>query len=196
MNDDRRDPNDPASTPGADRPGVPAVGAPSDLPPPPVTPSQPGAAPLPPPPQPAQPSTPADYYAQPPATADSRSGCKKWLIGCGAAGCLVGILLIVGVLWVMKSGWPMLMSRMVTEVQTHIADHGESVDPSVREELDIELTELKRHISEGDVDLQDMQGFVYSMQDIVGDDEVTTLEAEEFLEEVRRVNEKGSSGEF
>ncbi|MDX1582420.1 MAG: hypothetical protein R3338_02365 [Thermoanaerobaculia bacterium] len=170
------------------------------VPPPlPATPEQPGGTPIPPTPPPPEsegPTKPADYYAQPPATAEPKQGCGKWLVGCGAAGCLVGILLIAGIFWFAKSGWPVMMSKMVAEVETHLDEHGEEIDPAVREELDTELAELRRHIEDGDVRLQEMEAVVYSIRDIVGDQNVTTSEAEEFLEDVKRVNEIGATEEF
>lgn len=90
----------------------------------------------------------------------------------------------------------MLMSRMMTEVENHVEEHGDNVDPAVKEELEIEIRELKRHIEEGDVSLEEMQGVIYSMRDVVGDDDVTTDEVEEFLEDVRDVNQQGASAEF
>lgn len=194
MNDDRHDDtSQPQWTSGGSdsSPGEEKAAGP---PPPPTTPVQPGGSPVPPPP----PGTtkPADYYAQPPASTEPKKGCGKWLVGCGIAGCLVGILLIVGFVWMVKSGWPLLMSRMVSEVETHIEDHGEEIDPDVREELKTELGELRRHIEDGDVTLQDMEGIVYSIQEMIGDQQITTAEAEEFLEDLRKVNEIGASGEF
>lgn len=90
----------------------------------------------------------------------------------------------------------MLMSRMVTEVENHVDQHGQNIDPTVRNELKTELAELKRHIEDRDVALTDMQDSVYAMQDVVGDEDLTTAEAEELLQELRRVNEIGATGEF
>ncbi len=90
----------------------------------------------------------------------------------------------------------MLMSRMVAEVETHIDENGQNVDPAIRQELDVEFAELKRHIEDRDVGFQDMQGLVYSMQDLTGDEDVTTAEAQDLLEELKRINEIGATGEF
>lgn len=90
----------------------------------------------------------------------------------------------------------MLMSRMVTEVETHVDEHGEAIDPTVRSELEVELAELKRHIEDGDIEFRDMQGIVYSIQDIVGDDNLTTEEAQDLIDELKTINEIGATGEF
>lgn len=197
MNDDQRDDRPaPFVPPGAGTPEAPAGNDSPATPPPPVTPSHDGGLAVPPPPPAPGAQRPADYYAQPPAAPESKSGCRKWGIGCGAAGCLVVILIVVGFVWVAKSGWPMLMSRMVTEVADHIEANGQDLDPALREELGVELSELKRHIEEGDVTFKEMQDIVYPIQDVVGDEDVTTSEAEELLEELKRINELGSTGEF
>lgn len=197
MNDDRRDDNAEPVVPAGigESPVRPDSDAPAP-PPPPVTPSHDGGMAVPPAPPPPGTQKPADYYAQPPASTEPKSGCRKWGIGCGAAGCLVAILFIVGIVWVARSGWPMLMSRMVTEVENHIETHGGEIDPTLRSELEVELAELKRHIEDRDVSFQDMQGIVYSMQDVVGNEDLTNAEAEELLEELKRVNEIGATGEF
>jgi hypothetical protein len=182
---------------GAGEPVVPPASGTSAAPPPPVTPSQPGAhVVLPPSGLPGeQPRKPADYYAQPPAQVEKK-GCGKWLIGCGVAGLLLLILLGGGLFWFATSGWPTVMVRMVTEVEDHIERHGENIDPEVRAELQSELTELKRHIRDGDVSLGEMQGVMYPLRKVVREKSLTTAHAEELLVEVRRVNESGSYEEF
>jgi hypothetical protein len=182
---------------GAGEPVVPPASGTPAAPPPPVTPNQPGAHVVPPPPglPEQQPRKPADYYAQPPAQVEKK-GCGKWLIGCGIAGLLLLIILAAGLFWFAKSGWPMLMVRMVTEVENQIERHGENVDPSVRAELQSELTELKRHIRDGDVSLGEMQGVMTALRAVIGEEDLTTAQAEELLIEVRRVNERGSYEEF
>lgn len=197
MNDDRRDDRpEPFVPPGAGTPQAPAGNDAPAPPPPPVAPSHDGGSAVPPPPSVPGAQRPSDYYAQPPASPETKSGCKKWGLGCGVAGCLVAILFIVGIVWVARSGWPMLMSRMVTEVEEHIDANGQDLDPALREELRVELAELKRHIEDGDVSFQDMQDVIYPIQDVVGDEDVTTSEAEELLEELKRINEVGATGEF
>lgn len=197
MNDDRRDDRaEPVVPPGAGEPAAPTGSDSPHSPPPPVTPTHDGGMAVPPPPPADGTQRPADYYAQPPAAPEGKRGCGKWGLGCGLAGCLVLILFIVGIVWVAKSGWPMLMSKMVTEVENHVDQHGENLDPTVRSELKTELAELKRHIEDRDVSLTDMQDSVYAMQDVVGDEDLTTAEAEELLQELRRVNEIGATGEF
>src|SRR3972149_3637569 len=56
--------------------------------------------PLPPPPpsgpRSGAPQTPSDYYSKPPADSQAaqKSGCRKWAIGCGGAGCLLLVLVL------------------------------------------------------------------------------------------------------
>lgn len=198
MSDDKRDDDraEPVVPAGAGEPVNPTGTDSPKSPPPPVTPTHDGGMAVPPPPSAAGAQNPADYYAQPPASPGDKKGCRKWGLGCGVAGCLVLILFVVGIIWVAKSGWPMLMTRMVTEVEEHVDRHGENLDPTMRSELKTELAELKRHIQDQDISIRDMQGSVYAMQDVVADEDVTTEEAEKLLQELRRINEIGATGEF
>lgn len=200
MNDDRRDDSEePVKPAAAGEPAIPAGAGIQHDPPAPVTPDTAGGVgvPTPPPTTPTEgPQKPADYYAQSPATPEGKKGCGKWAIGCGVAGCLVGLLLIAAIVWILQRGWPMLMTRAVTEVEEHIAENGQNIDPSIRAQLEVELRELKRHIQDRDLTLQETQGVVYSIQDILGDNDITTSEAEDFLEKVKRANEVGATGQF
>jgi hypothetical protein len=188
---DQREPS------GAGEPAVPPASGTPAAPPPPVTPSQPGAHVVPPPSglPGAQPRKPADYYAQPPAEVEKK-GCGKWLVGCGIAGFLLLILIGAGLFWFATSGWPTVMAPMVTEVENHIERNGENIDPAVRAELQSQLTELKRHIRDGDVSLGEMQGVMFALRKFVREKDLTTAHAEELLVEVRQVNVSGSYEEF
>ena len=147
---------------------------------------------VPPPPEPAAPgqpevTRPADYYSQPPVRTAEKKGCGKWAIGCGGAGCLFIILLVAGFWWLLQSG---RFETMLVSELTGTVEHSAELDDAAKNELRDELQELQTRIDRDEVGLVDLQGLLQIMQTAITDESIDSDEAEDLLNELRRLNDE------
>lgn len=149
----------------------------------------------PPPPSPGSPprtsyEKPADYYQTPPAQPD-RKGCWKWGLGCGGAGCLLIILLGIGAVLMA----PKIIGFFFGQLEKAVV---ESAAPDVtdeqREDLRREIAEIRRHLREDRISMEQLQPLLTETQRAIGDQLLTSEEVDELTRMMRELNERAGSG--
>ncbi|MEO8218102.1 MAG: hypothetical protein ABI718_13565 [Acidobacteriota bacterium] len=133
---------------------------------------------------------PADYYATPPSPRSDRPGCPKWIpIGCGGAGCLVLILMILGTVYVMNRGAGTVLGFVFSRLE---ADMGKLMAKDVpqekRDELQQQLDELKKKIARKEVGIVAVQPVLQSLQSAMSDQKLTAEEVDQLITSLRAIN--------
>ena len=133
---------------------------------------------------------PADYYSTPPVPPTDRPGCPKWIpIGCGAAGCLVLILMIAGSIFVMNRGAGTVLGFVFNRLE---GDMGKLMAADVaqpkRDELKQQLDLLQVKLAKKEVGLAGVQPVLQALQSAMGDQKLTNDEVDHLIELLHGVN--------
>lgn len=163
-----------------------------------IIPSTPDPQPTAEPPAPVAPPAmrwPAEYYSAP--AADVTPILPRWVpIGCGSVAAVLLVLLFVGGALLssgrLASAMDLMLSLTFGELRGMYA---EDVKDTQRQALDGELTKIRESIRTGKLSMPDLQPFLRTMQDTIGDDRVTAKEVEALTKEARAINEKADKPE-
>jgi len=152
------------------------------------------AVPPPPPPPPSEPrggepQSPSDYYSKPPADGQSaqKSGCRKWALGCGGAGCLVLVLVLVVGGYLVTRGASTLIGFVFGEIET-LAANSSNLSAEERQEFRSQLDQLKQNLSSDELSLTDLQPLMSLANEAIRDQKITEEEIAELIATMKRLN--------
>lgn len=140
---------------------------------------------------------PGDYYSQPPAVSPTGNrGCPRWIpIGCGLGGCLVLILMFVGVIAMSRGAssprfslW--FVERMETELRGMMTPE---VTPQQRAAFDREFNTLKSGIKNERVKFLQLGEWLELTRSVIEDRKVTPQEVESITASLQKLNSGGKS---
>lgn len=134
---------------------------------------------------------PADYYAAPPPAPSEKKGCPRWLIfGCGGAGCLVIVLLVLAGAWAVRGGGAKLADVVFSRVENEADRLFEADVPQAeRDRFKEQLGQLREYVADERLELTGLQGVLGEMNQVIRDGRLTRQEVEELNEMLQEVND-------
>lgn len=134
---------------------------------------------------------PADYYAAPPSAPTEKKGCPRWLIfGCGGAGCLVIVLLILAGAWAVRGGGTRLADMVFSRVEKEADRLFEADVPQEERALFKEqLGQLREYVADERLELTGLQGVLGEMNQAIRDGRLTRQEVQDLNEMLQEVND-------
>ncbi len=132
---------------------------------------------------------PSDYYDTP-SVPSEKPGCPRWVpLGCGGAGCLVLILMVLAGTYITKKGAGGLLDLLLAPIATTLETSMESdVTSAEKAALEQELARFRSHVRNNELSILEVQTVVEALRKKTTGRKMTQEDVRELTRLLREVN--------